>query len=83
MEAGSHLRSILSSSVNLSTFFVVEKNCLTNHLGLSVFPTWLAVREHTPVEADKNWGSDEEQTRPEPLDEDDKNKLAVAESSAR
>lgn len=46
-------------------------------------PTWIAVREHTPVEAEKNYGSDEEQTQPEDLNEDDKNKLAVAESTAR
>jgi hypothetical protein len=83
MEAESHLRSILSSSVSLAIFFLAEKNCLTKHLGLSVFPTWLALREHVPVEADKNWGSDEEQTGPEVLDEGDKNKLAVAESAAR
>ena len=47
------------------------------HLGLSVVPTWFAVREHTPVEADKNYGSEEEQHYPEVLDEDDKNKIAV------
>jgi len=83
MEAESHWRSILSSSVSLATLFLAEKNCLTKLPGLSVFPTWLAVREHTPVETDKNWGSDEEQTDPERLDEGDKNKLAVAESAAR
>jgi hypothetical protein len=83
MEAESHLPSIRSSSVSLAIFFLAKKNCLTEHLGLSVFPTWLAVREHTPVETDKNWGSDEEQTGPELLDDGDKNKLAVAESAAR
>jgi hypothetical protein len=83
MEAESHWRSILSCSVSLAIFFLAEKNCLKKLLGLSVFPTWLAVREHTPVEVDKNWGSDEEQTGPELLDEGDKNKLAVVESAAR
>jgi hypothetical protein len=48
-----------------------------------VFPTWLAVREHTPVDTEKYWGSDEDQTRPELLDKDDKNKLAVVKSTAR
>jgi hypothetical protein len=41
-----------------------------------VFPTWLAVREHTPVEAEKNYGSEEEITQ-EGLDNEDKNKITV------
>ncbi|RDW60617.1 hypothetical protein BP6252_12000 [Coleophoma cylindrospora] len=43
-------------------------------LGLSVVPTWIAVREHTPVEVEKNFGSAEEQSYPEVLNEDKKNK---------
>lgn len=40
-----------------------------------MIPTWIAVREHTPVEADKGCGSDEEQARPEVLEKDDQNKV--------
>jgi hypothetical protein len=47
-----------------------------------VVPTWIAVREHTPVEADKNWGSEEEQIHPEIMGEDEKNKIAVVKSNA-
>jgi hypothetical protein len=49
----------------------------SQNLGLSVFPTWLAVREHVPVEIEKNYGSEEEIAQAEVLDEEDKNKITA------
>lgn len=48
-------------------------------------PTWYAVKEHTPVEIEKNYGSEEEhvERESEVLDFDDKNKLAIVKSNAR
>ena len=42
-----------------------------------MFPTWLAVREHVPLEIEKNYGSEEEIAQAEVLDEEDKNKIAA------
>ncbi|KAE8450781.1 hypothetical protein EG329_005694 [Mollisiaceae sp. DMI_Dod_QoI] len=51
-------------------------------LGVSVVPTWIAVREHTPVEVESSYGSEEEQSHPEVLYEDDKEKIAVVQRTA-
>jgi hypothetical protein len=48
---------------------------------LSVPPTWIAVREHVPVESEKIYQSDEDRIQSEVLDEDDKNKIAVVKST--
>lgn len=60
-----------------------EGSHINGKLGLSVVPTWIAVREHTPMEADKNWGSEEEQVHPEVVGDDEKTKIAVVKSNAR
>jgi hypothetical protein len=50
-----------------------------------VVPTWIAVKEHTPVEVEKNYGSEEEHVEQESevLDADAKNKLVVVKSNTR
>ncbi|KAN0119159.1 MFS general substrate transporter [Hyaloscypha variabilis] len=50
-------------------------------LVVSVPPTWIAVREHVPVESEKIYQSDEDRIQSEVLDEDDKNKIAVVKST--
>ncbi len=52
-----------------------------NFPGISVVPTWIAVREHTPVEIEKNYGNDEEPIEPEVISEDEKSKIAVVKGS--
>jgi len=44
-----------------------------------VIPTWIAVKEHTPVEIETSDGSKEEniETASETLNEDTKNKLVL------
>lgn len=59
---------------------------LIDLLGLAVVPTWVAVREHTPVESDKNYGfesNDEEQSVPGFLGEDEKNKITLVKSNVQ